>query len=96
MTFKVIVAGGGPIGLTAALALSQANIDFVVLEKYGKVVAEAGCDVVISPIGMRIISQLGLFEEFIKVSSELLTIQRNDHQGNDIGSVHWFHYIKEK
>lgn len=96
MTFKVIVAGGGPIGLTAALALSQANIDFVVLEKYGKIVAEAGSDVVISPIGMRIISQLGLFEEFVKVSSELLTINRNDHNGKNIGDVHWFHFIKEK
>ena len=96
MTFKVIVAGGGPIGLTAALALSQANIDFVVLEKYGKIVAEAGSDVVISPIGMRIISQLGLFEEFIRVSSELLTINRNDHSGKNIGDVYWFHFIKEK
>ncbi|KAJ5755732.1 FAD binding domain-containing protein [Penicillium manginii] len=40
--FKVIVVGGGPVGLTAAHALHHAGIDFVVLEARDSVVLDQG------------------------------------------------------
>ncbi|ROW08283.1 hypothetical protein VMCG_03175 [Cytospora schulzeri] len=43
--FKVIVVGGGPVGLIAAHSLSKAGIDFVVLERRPEVVEEIGHEV---------------------------------------------------
>src|SRR3954451_22258799 len=32
---EIVVAGGGPAGLTAAIALAQANIDTVLIDRHG-------------------------------------------------------------
>jgi hypothetical protein len=39
---------------------------------------------------------LGLFDELWKVSSEIKTTDRMDHNGNDIGNVDWFRWEYEK
>lgn len=94
--FKVIIAGGGPVGLTAALALSKANIEFTLLEKYETVVPTQGSDLVISPIGLRALSQLGIFEELQRISTPLGPFERLDHQGNSLGRMDIFDKMKEK
>lgn len=94
--FKAIIVGGGPVGLTAALALSKANIDFIMLEKYGSVIVETGANVVISPIGTRTLSQLGLFDALDHYSTCLTDITRIDHSGRDLGQMNWFLHIKDK
>lgn len=58
--FKVIVVGGGPIGLSAARALDRAGIDFPILEHRSHVIADAGSNLVLMLIGLRAISQLDL------------------------------------
>lgn len=57
---KVIVVGGGPAGLAAAHALSQANIDYIVLEHRSSVKVDVGASLVLWPQGLRILAQLGL------------------------------------
>jgi len=47
--FNVIVVGGGPVGLTAAHALTQAGIPFTVLETRPSVVIDAGSNLVLLP-----------------------------------------------
>ena len=93
--FKVIVVGGGPVGLTAAHALSRANIDFVLLERRSSPVIDAGSNLVLNPTGLRALNQLGLGSSLEEVSSSLSLIKRQDHQGNDIGDAYYFELFKK-
>ncbi|KAH8596207.1 hypothetical protein B0O99DRAFT_510722 [Bisporella sp. PMI_857] len=93
--FKAIVVGGGPVGLTAAHALSRANLDFVVLERRAKMVEDAGSNLVLLPIGLRVLGQLGLLPTIESVSSPMSRFKRIDHGGKDIGDTLWFTYFKE-
>ena len=94
--FKAIVVGGGPVGLTAAHSLSRAKLDFVVLESRPKIVLDAGSNLVLLPIGLRVLSQLGLLPAIEAASSPMDRFKRIDHDGKDLGDVMWFTYYKEK
>ncbi|KAF4122104.1 2-polyprenyl-6-methoxyphenol hydroxylase [Geosmithia morbida] len=83
-SFRVIVVGGGPIGLTAAHALSHAGLDFVLLERRESVVVDAGASLVLMPSGLRVMAQLGLLDTLGNVSSALWHNTRQDHDGNDL------------
>lgn len=93
--FRVIVVGGGPVGLSCANALSQAGIDFIVLEQRSSFVIDAGSNLILVPMSMRVLGQLGLLEELKKVSSPLNIINRMDHSGRRLGSMKWFLYDNE-
>lgn len=94
--FSVIIAGGGPSGLTAALAFSKANIDFTLLEKYATVMPEAGSDLVLAPYGTRVLSQLGLYDDLVKVTTKLGTLHRVLHDGSRLGDSDLFKVLREK
>lgn len=94
--FRVIVVGGGPVGLTASHALSRAGIDFVLLESRPTIVVNEGASLVLLPSGQRMLAQLGLLDEVNCLSTPLGKVQRFDHQGNDIGDFHFFVRMKEK
>ncbi|KAK0727551.1 hypothetical protein B0T26DRAFT_809909 [Lasiosphaeria miniovina] len=69
--FKVIVVGGGPVGLTAAHALAKAGIDYVLLEHRREVVIDVGASLVVWPQGFRILTQLGILEPLTALGVEL-------------------------
>lgn len=94
--FKAIIVGGGPVGLTAAHSLSRANLDFVVLEQRPKVVLDAGSNLVLLPIGLRVLSQLGLLPAIEGASSPMDKFRRIDHNSKDIGDTLWFTHFKDK
>ncbi|KAL4890706.1 hypothetical protein BDV59DRAFT_204180 [Aspergillus ambiguus] len=71
-SFKVIVVGGGPVGLTAAHALHHAGIDFVVLEQRESVVLDQGASLVLAPSSLRVMHQFGLLERLREIGCELL------------------------
>lgn len=71
--FRVIIAGGGPVGLLAALIFRSAGIDFIVLEQRPDVAPDAGLGIILNPATLRIFHQLGLLETFLSVSYELET-----------------------
>ncbi|KAH7012763.1 putative monooxygenase [Microdochium trichocladiopsis] len=58
--FRVVIAGAGLVGLTAAHILTKAGIDFVILEKHKTVVPAVGSVMTIWPQTFRIFEQLGL------------------------------------
>lgn len=91
---KVIVVGGGPVGLTSAIALEKAGIDFVVLERRPEIVINAGSSLVLNPEGLRSLTQLGVLDAINAVSSELGKIDRVDHSGRNIGDLQWFVLMK--
>lgn len=94
--FKAIVVGGGPTGLTAAHALGRAGIDFVMLERRSQVILDAGSNLVLAHNGLRVLGQLGLYDDLVKVSSPLYDTQRLDHAGKKMGTMHWFQYLQQK
>lgn len=95
-TPRVIVVGGGPVGLTAAHALARAGIDFVLLESRSAIVLEAGSNLVLTPTGLRALSQLGVLPALNKLSTPLAKFQRFDHQGRDIGDTMFFTYVEKR
>jgi len=94
--FKVVIVGGGPVGLTAAHALLRAGIDFVLLESRQSIVIEAGSNLVLSPMGLRILANLGLLDAFARVSTVVGTTHRRSHDGRDLGDFYVAKRIEEK
>lgn len=70
--FKVIIVGGGPVGLTAAHALHLANIDFVVLERNDDVAVDVGASLVLGAQSMRFLQQLGLLDKLLSIGERLV------------------------
>ncbi|KNG80956.1 hypothetical protein ANOM_011568 [Aspergillus nomiae NRRL 13137] len=80
-SFKVIIVGGGPVGLTAAHALCHAGIDFVVLEQRESVVLDQGASLVLAAHSLRVMHQFGLLDELMKVGCELQCHQSFTREG---------------
>ncbi|KAF4987609.1 hypothetical protein FDECE_15363 [Fusarium decemcellulare] len=70
--FKVIVVGGGPVGLVAAHALHHAGIDFLVLEQRNDIFEDVGASLIISPHNLRVFHQLGLWKRIEELGAPLL------------------------
>lgn len=60
--FRVIIAGGSLVGLTTALALEKAGVDFVVLERR-EIAPNVGASISIHPHTQRVMEQLGVWAE---------------------------------
>ncbi|KAL7811681.1 FAD/NAD(P)-binding domain-containing protein [Trichoderma aethiopicum] len=70
--FKVIIIGGGPVGLIAAHALYKAGIDFVILECSNEVAVDVGACLSILPPSLRVLHQLGLLNGLREFASEVI------------------------
>ena len=91
---SVIVVGGGPVGITAAHALSKAGIDFIVLERRETILEDIGATIFLWPQGMRIMSQLGVLEDLRAISCEPLLGAQQEHNGLMFGTINspeWCH-----
>lgn len=93
--FKVIVVGGGPVGMVAAHALTRANIDFVLLERRPGIIIDAGANLVLLPTGLRVLGQLHLLSALDKVTSPLGQTNWFDHSGRSIGDHRFFLHLNE-
>lgn len=80
--FRVIVIGGGPVGLTAAHALLSAGIDFVVLEARDTFTPEEGASLLAYASTQRVWHQLGLYGAMAARSCPVETRSSADHAGN--------------
>ena len=93
---KVIIIGGGPVGLTTAHALTQAGINFTLLEQRPSAVIDAGSNLVLQPEGLLKLSSLGILPQIMAASTALGKIERIDHKGSSIGEVDWFLNMAKK
>lgn len=93
---KAIIVGGGPVGLMAALALTRANIDFILLERRKSIVVEEGSDMTLLPMTMRTFEQMDLLEPLSSVWSPVSRIERIDHRGRPMGELRLFQYIRQR
>jgi 2-polyprenyl-6-methoxyphenol hydroxylase-like FAD-dependent oxidoreductase len=88
--FKVIVVGGGPVGLTAAHALSRAGLDYIVLENRHSVTIDVGASLVLWPQGLRVLAQLGLLDRLREIGADLghmKTVTLDAHKYKETGAT---------
>jgi 2-polyprenyl-6-methoxyphenol hydroxylase-like FAD-dependent oxidoreductase len=54
--------GGSVAGLALANILEQLNIDYLVLEKYGKIFPDLGASIGVFHNGFRVLDQIGCYD----------------------------------
>ncbi|KAF9322124.1 hypothetical protein BG003_006970 [Podila horticola] len=86
---KVIIAGAGLGGLSAAIGLELAGIDYVVLEPASESKGDVlvGGAVQVSPTAMHFLYQLGIYEEIQKISKPVSGYSMNEHDMNYVGRI---------
>lgn len=65
---RVLIAGGGIMGLSLALMLERKGVDYVLLEARDEVAAPVGASVAFLANSARILDQLGLLDDFLQPS----------------------------
>lgn len=68
--FRIILVGGGPVGLVAAHVFAAAGIDFVLLEQRATIVPPQGAGIVLFPHTQRVLEQLGLMHRIREIAHE--------------------------
>ena len=80
---KVLIAGGSVAGLALANVLKHLEIDYLVLEKYGKVALDMGASIGIFPNRFRTLDQLGCYNSIMDLVEGADAFQviasRNEH-----------------
>ncbi|KAK9424712.1 hypothetical protein SUNI508_13557 [Seiridium unicorne] len=69
--FKAIIIGGGPAGLAMAHCLRLAEIDYVLFERRDSITDPEGAAISIMPHVARILHQLGMFNDVLKLGSPM-------------------------
>lgn len=67
VAFKVIIIGGGPVGLATAHCLRLADIDYVLFEQRDTIADKQGAGINIMPQIVRVLHQFGLLDQVREV-----------------------------
>ncbi|KAL6406611.1 hypothetical protein AUP68_09411 [Ilyonectria robusta] len=94
--FRVVIVGGGPVGLCLAHSLSLAGIDYILLEGRSTVVEKTGLGLALWPHGVRILDQIGLLEEGRKVYLPVKDKYNHLPDGSEINHSDLYQEIEKK
>ena len=84
--FKVVIAGGGIAGLTLANSLSQANIDYVLLEARDEIAPQVGASIGIFAQGGRILDQMGMYDDILNLIEPIEYVNQW-HEGKKVDRI---------
>ncbi|KAL3474475.1 hypothetical protein BJX99DRAFT_271659 [Aspergillus californicus] len=84
-SLRVIIIGAAVSGLTLAHMLERAGIDFVILERGREVAFAGGASIGLQPNALRILDQLGLYEEICATTVPIKTAYHRRSDGSVIG-----------
>jgi len=94
--FRVIVVGGGPVGLTAAHILASAGVDFVVLERYHTVTPDVGASVALWAPTLRVLDQLRILKPLEPLMNPLKHKVIMTHDGDVYAENDSFQVVADK
>jgi 2-polyprenyl-6-methoxyphenol hydroxylase-like FAD-dependent oxidoreductase len=86
MAFKVIIIGGGPVGLFLANGLQASGIDYVLFEKRPTIPPTTAFGIFLWPQVTRMLHQLGLSDTLKEVSHPMSGIIHSAPSGDEISS----------
>ncbi|KAF9963890.1 hypothetical protein BGZ65_007587 [Modicella reniformis] len=92
--YKDLIAGAGFSGITLALMLEQAKIDYEVFESSSGV-SPLGSAVVLGPTIMPLLEQLGLLERVQKISNPVKTLHLVKENLKRIGEINLAEHTKQ-
>ncbi|ORZ13791.1 hypothetical protein BCR41DRAFT_355000 [Lobosporangium transversale] len=81
--FKVIIAGGGIVGLALGVMLERAGIDYLILEAVNEV-RPLGAVLYVGPAVLRAFEQLGLLDDMVRHSNIMTGVTLLDQKLNQI------------
>lgn len=100
---KVIIAGCGIGGLSAAIALELAGIDYTILEESPALDSDlkpgasatnvptktthVGGAIQVAPTAIHFLSQLGIYDEMKEISKPVSGLSMNEHDMNYVGRI---------
>ncbi|EKG12549.1 Monooxygenase FAD-binding protein [Macrophomina phaseolina MS6] len=94
--FKVIIVGASIAGLTMANLLQKLGIEFVVLEAYGTVAPQLGASIGLHPHGLRILDQVGCYENILEFAANADKTTVRDETGRVLFSHKIARLVKER
>jgi 2-polyprenyl-6-methoxyphenol hydroxylase-like FAD-dependent oxidoreductase len=68
---RVIIIGGAVAGLTLALCLEAAGVDYVLLEKHDDICTNIGGSLALQPHGSRVLDQLGVYQRLERWTNDV-------------------------
>ncbi|KAG0256653.1 hypothetical protein BG011_004380 [Mortierella polycephala] len=86
-SFKVLIAGAGVGGVTLAILLERAKIDYELFEGAPDVTSIGGAAIVLGPTVMPLFEQLGLLPRLKEVSKIVNTLHLNQENMKRIGEI---------
>ncbi|KAL7920149.1 hypothetical protein ACQKWADRAFT_315113 [Trichoderma austrokoningii] len=86
MGFKVIIIGGGPVGLFLANGLQKCSIDYVLFEKRQTIPPTTAFGIFLWPQVTRMMHQLGLLDRLGKVSHPMTGIIHSAPSGEQLSA----------
>ncbi|KAF9438392.1 hypothetical protein BGZ76_008172 [Entomortierella beljakovae] len=81
--FKVIIVGGGIVGLSLGVMLERAGIEYLILEACSDV-RPLGSIVYLGPPILRSFEQLGLLDDIVRQSNRMTGVTLMDHKLNKV------------
>ena len=92
---RIIIAGGGPVGLYTAHALARANIDYVVLEQQSEIIRYKGAGIVLLPQTARLCDQIGILKRVEELSVKLHGKTNSSYDGKFLLDFRLFDLMEE-